>query len=96
MTWDHWVVWDIPPTSSCIEGSMPEGAISGRNSWERNGYGGPCPPIGTHRYICTAIALNTMLHLPPTAAKRDVLRAIAGHELARANVIGLYKKSGAR
>ncbi|HEY6007196.1 MAG TPA: YbhB/YbcL family Raf kinase inhibitor-like protein, partial [Geobacteraceae bacterium] len=51
-TWVHWVVWNIPPgTGEIWESSLPPGSVEGRNSWKRNGYGGPCPPSGSHRYF---------------------------------------------
>src|SRR5207249_9097014 len=62
-TFDHWIVWNIPPATTAVaEGKPPQG-ISGRNGFGRNGYGGPCPPSGEHRYQFKVYALDTMLNL---------------------------------
>ena len=90
-TWVHWVVWNIPAgTRQIPEGEPPAGAVEGRNSWGRTSYGGPAPPSGTHRYFFKLYALDTMLELPRTAAKADVLKVIEGHVLARAELMGTY------
>lgn len=92
--WDHWVAFNIPPETRVIEeGKEPEG-VAGKNSWGRTGYGGPCPPSGTHRYFFKLYALDTLLLLREGAGKREVERAIAGHILAQAELIGLYARSG--
>ena len=94
MVWDHWVVWNIQPSMVEIpEGETPAGAIIGRNSWSENSYGGPCPPIGTHRYFFKAFALDTTLDLPPTVDKQKLLAAMQGHVLATAEMVGTYRKS---
>lgn len=93
MVWDHWVVWNIPPNSAFAQGSAPAGAVVGRNSWSKNVWGGPCPPIGTHRYFFKAFALDTLLELPPAADKAALLAAIRGHTLAQAELVGTYRKS---
>lgn len=93
MVWDHWVVWNIPPATTAIaEGSAPPGAVQGVNSWKRNDYGGPCPPIGTHRYFFKLYALDAPLALSSSAMKADVEAAMQGHILAAAELIGLYGK----
>jgi len=93
MVWDHWVVWNIDPATSDIgEGSVPAGAIQGSNSWGRNDYGGPCPPIGTHRYFFKLFALDTTVSLAPSATKTDVEVAIAGHVIGQTELIGTYGK----
>ncbi len=93
MVWDHWVVWNIDPSTEEIpEDSVPPGAMQGRNSWGRNDYGGPCPPIGTHRYFFKLYALDSTLDLPSTATKADVEQAMEGHILDEANLIGTYRK----
>ena len=90
-TWVHWVVWNIPAgTREIPEGKLPAGAVQGRNSWGRASYGGPAPPSGTHRYFFKLYALDTELDLPPSAGKADVLKAIEGHVLARAELMGTY------
>ena len=89
--WDHWVAFNIEPTAV-----VPEdvGAIgtSGSNSWGRLGYGGPCPPSGTHRYITTVYALDRQLGLDEGATKDDVLAAMSGHVLAEGAVMGTYSR----
>jgi len=97
-TWVHWVLYNLPVS----EHSLPEkiaplaeplpGASHGRNSWGKLGYGGPCPPGGTHRYIFKLYALDTMLELQPGARKNEVEAQIAGHVLAEARLIGMYSR----
>lgn len=91
-TWVHWVVWNIPPETREIgERSVPAGAVQGINSWSRAGYGGPCPPSGTHRYFFKFHALDTVLDLKPSAGKADLERAMAGHILAKGELMGTYR-----
>lgn len=91
-TWDHWVVWNIPPSTTNIpENSKP--GEEGVNSWTKKGYGGPCPPSGTHRYIFTLYALNTTLQLQNTATKHVVKEAMKDNVLAQTELIGLYEKT---
>ncbi|MBS3101421.1 YbhB/YbcL family Raf kinase inhibitor-like protein [Candidatus Woesearchaeota archaeon] len=72
-TWDHWIVFNIPPSAKEIaKGTEPKGT-AGKNSWGRTGYGGPCPPSGTHRYFFKLYALDTQLNLPEGSAKKDLL-----------------------
>jgi len=89
-TWDHWIVYDIKPTGSIAENSVP--GTQGKNSWGRNDYGGPCPPSGTHRYFFKVYALDAKLNLPAGATKAKVESAMKSHILAQAQMIGLYKK----
>ena len=92
-TWVHWVAWDIPPrTREIPENGMADGAVQGRNSWNRNDYGGPCPPSGTHRYYFKLYALDTPLTLAPSATKADLERAMQGHVLAAGQLMGTYKR----
>ena len=92
-TWTHWIVYDLPPaTTGVAAGARPAGAREGLNDWHRAGYGGPCPPIGRHRYIHRLYALDVMLgdlHQPTRAA---LLRAIQGHVLAQAQLVGTYSR----
>lgn len=91
--WTHWVVYHIPPLTRVIEeGKAPEG-VSGKNSWGRTGYGGPCPPSGTHRYFFTLYALNTPLSLPEGSGKNEVRQAMQGHILAQTELVGLYARN---
>lgn len=93
----HWVVYNIPPgTNSLPENAskkgLPAGAVQGKNDFGKNGYGGPCPPIGRHRYFFKLNALDTELTGLSNATKADVLRAIEGHVLASGELMGTYQK----
>jgi len=96
-TWVHWVVYDIPPDAhSIVEGAshsgLPPGARAGSNDWQRPDYGGPCPPIGRHRYFHKLYALDVVLpdlHQPTKAALE---KAMQGHILAQAELVGTYQK----
>ncbi len=92
-TWVHWVVVDLPPdTSSLPEGGpLPAGAHVGQNDWKKTAYGGPCPPIGRHRYFHRLFALDTRLGLAaPTRAELE--QAMDQHVLARGALMGTYEK----
>ena len=88
-TFDHWVVFDVEPTE-VIPANVGDVGISGANSWSRLGYGGPCPPSGTHRYFFRILALDTVLGLEEGATKADVLAAADGHVLGEAVLMGTY------
>lgn len=91
--WVHWVMWNIDPkTKEIKENSVPKGAIQGINDFRKNNYGGPCPPSGTHRYFFKLYALDTTLNISPNSTKADLEKAMKGHILAQAQIIGLYKK----
>ena len=91
VVWEHWVLWHIDPSTTSLEpGAVPTGAVQGTNSWGRTGYGGPCPPVGTHRYFFKLYALDTSLALSTASIKADVEAAMQGHILGRADLIGLY------
>jgi Raf kinase inhibitor-like YbhB/YbcL family protein len=91
-TWDHWIVFNIPATTKKIEkGLEPEG-VAGNNSWKRTGYGGPCPPSGTHRYFFKLYALDTMLELSEGVTKAEVMTAMDNHIIAEAQLMGTYSK----
>ncbi|HEU5398811.1 MAG TPA: YbhB/YbcL family Raf kinase inhibitor-like protein [Gammaproteobacteria bacterium] len=95
-TWVHWVVYDIPANvSSLAEGAskaMPDGSRDGVNDWQRTGYGGPCPPIGRHRYFHKLYALDVVLPDLKRPTKTDLETAMKGHVLARATLVGTYEK----
>ncbi|MBI2660123.1 YbhB/YbcL family Raf kinase inhibitor-like protein [Candidatus Woesearchaeota archaeon] len=91
-TWDHWVVFNIPAATKEIQKGTEPNGIGGRNSWGRTGYGGPCPPSGTHRYFFKLYALDTELNLPEGSTKKDVERAMQGHILTNAELMGTYKR----
>jgi len=89
-TWDHWIVWNIPPTEKIEENSVP--GVEGLNDFRRRSYGGPCPPSGTHRYFFKVCALDTELNLKPNSRKKDVERAMRGRVLAQGEILGLYRR----
>ena len=93
LTWVHWVLYDIPPAAPGLEpGALPDGTREGLNSWKRIGYGGPCPPIGRHRYFHKLYALDIALPGLERPTKDDLERAMAGHVLEHAELIGTYRK----
>ncbi len=97
-TWVHWVVYNIPPKITRFDENVkPEkefknGMKQGNNSWPKIGYGGPCPPSGTHRYFFKLYALDTILDLRSGATKVQLLEAMKGHVLAEAQLMGKYKR----
>jgi len=91
-TFDHWIVWNIPPETRVFpEGTEPSG-VQGRTDFGKLGYGGPCPPSGVHRYMFRLYALDTKLDLPEGSRKADVLKAMQGHVLAEALLQGNYSR----
>jgi Raf kinase inhibitor-like YbhB/YbcL family protein len=95
MTWVHWVLYNLPPDCSGLpEGvaALPAGAREGVNDWKRTGYGGPCPPIGRHRYFHKLYALDTMLPDLDRPDKARLEQAMQAHVLAQAELIGTYQK----
>lgn len=95
MTWVHWVLFNLPPDSDGLPEAvkvLPQGTGEGLNDWKRTGYGGPCPPIGRHRYFHKLYALDKTLDLPGTPTRAEVEKAMQGHILARAELVGTYKK----
>ena len=89
--WVHWVVYDIPVTGNIGENSVP-GKQGTTDSGNKN-YGGPCPPSGTHRYYFKVYALDTMLNLNEGVRKADLEKAMQGHILDKAELMGLYKRT---
>lgn len=93
--WVHWVLYNLPPsTTGLAKGvvALPAGTKDGTNDWQRTGYGGPCPPIGRHRYFHTLYALDTVLPDLQQPTKGKLLEAMEGHVLARAVLMGTYQK----
>lgn len=89
---DHWVVFNMPPTTKLIkENSKPPG-IEGKNTSGKNGYFGPCPPDREHRYFFKLYALDTMLNLPAGSTKTQVEKAMHGHILKECHLMGRYEK----
>ncbi len=95
----HWVVYNIPSgTSSLSENAsksgMPKGSVQGKNDWGKAEYGGPCPPIGRHRYFFELYALDTELTGLSGATKADVERTMKGHVVDSGELMGTYQKAG--
>ncbi len=91
-TWVHWVVYDIAPTQRHIdENSIP--GKQGINDFRKENYGGPCPPSGTHRYFFKIYALGKVLGLREGVSKEDLEKAMQGHVLDQAELVGLYKRA---
>jgi Raf kinase inhibitor-like YbhB/YbcL family protein len=98
MTWVHWVLYNLPVTAKGLsEGvaptALPAGTREGTNDWKRTGYGGPCPPIGRHRYFFKLYALDAVLPDLGKPNKAKLEAAMKGHVLAQAELIGTYEKS---
>ena len=89
--WVHWVVFNIPPAQFGIPAGTSPG-MQGANDFGRNAYGGPCPPNGTHRYFFKLYALDSVLDLNEGATKDEVEKAMEGHIIGQAQLIGLYNK----
>ncbi len=97
VTWVHWVVYNIPSSTTSLgegvsEKSLPRGTKEGLNDWKKPVYGGPCPPIGRHRYFFKLYALDTVLADLQAPSKADVEKAMQGHVVGNAELIGTYQK----
>jgi Raf kinase inhibitor-like YbhB/YbcL family protein len=95
MTWVHWVLYNLPADAVGLAdgvSQLPAGTREGTNDWKRTGYGGPCPPIGRHRYFFKLYALDVVLPDLGTPAKPDLEKAMAGHILEQAELIGTYER----
>ncbi|MCX8009973.1 MAG: YbhB/YbcL family Raf kinase inhibitor-like protein [Ignavibacteria bacterium] len=96
--WVHWVVYNIPADVNELNENQPStktlnnGAVQGLNDWKKFGYGGPCPPSGTHRYFFKIFALDSILKLEPGATKKQLLDAMKGHILAEGKLMGKYSR----
>ena len=96
-TWVHWVLYNIPPqalglSEGVAAASLPPGTLQGLNDWRRTGYGGPCPPVARHRYFFKLFALDIQLPKLNIPTKTVLWKAMQGHVLASAELIGLYQK----
>jgi len=97
-TWVHWVLYNLPAEARTLPEAIPadaelaDGSRHGDNGWRRPGYGGPCPPKGTHRYFFRLYALDTPLDLAAGASNKQVLQALEGHVLAQAELMGVYTR----
>ena len=99
MTWVHWVLYNLAPqitglAQALAPSALPRGTLEGKNDWKRTGYGGPCPPIGRHRYFHKLYALDAMLPDLSHPTRERLLRAMEGHVLAQAELVGTYEKQG--
>jgi len=96
MTWVHWMIYNIPPYVGGVEENAGSpiggGALEGENSWKHTAYGGPCPPIGRHRYFFKLYALDTMLPDLHHPSETELEHAMKGHVVAHATLIGTYQK----
>lgn len=97
-TWVHWVLYNLPPDTSGLAAGqsrpsdLPAGTRTGLNDWQREGYGGPCPPIGRHRYFHKLYALDTVLPVLHPATKAGLEKAMQGHILAQCELVAYYGK----
>lgn len=96
-TWVHWVVYDLPATASGLrEGARPAdqwpGAHEGKNDWNRTAWGGPCPPIGRHRYFFKLYALDTVIPDQGALTKAELEKAMTGHVIEETELMGTYQK----
>jgi len=95
MTWVHWVLYNLPPDIDGLPAgvrTLPPGTLEGLNDWKRTGYGGPCPPIGRHRYFFKLYALSTALPDLGKPTKAQLEAAMEGHVLEKTEIIGTYQK----
>ena len=97
LTWVHWLLYNIPPTATGLKeaiapNALPAGTLEGKNDWKRTGYGGPCPPIGRHRYFHKLYALDAVLPDLKSPTKAELEKAMEGHVLGKAVLMGTYKK----
>jgi len=95
MTWVHWVLYNLPPGAGGLPEAvrqLPAGTLEGVNDWKRTGYGGPCPPIGRHRYFHKLYALDTVLPDLGKPTKAALEKAMKGHVLQETELVGTYQK----
>jgi Raf kinase inhibitor-like YbhB/YbcL family protein len=96
-TFNHWLVWGLSPDLKEIStNSVPNGAVQGLNDFKKNGYGGPCPPSGEHRYYFRLYAVDIPVTLPPSARRADLDKLLRGHILKDATLMGRYARPGSR
>ena len=97
MTWVHWVLYNLPASVTGLDeavaaNKLPRGTLDGLNDWQRTGYGGPCPPIGRHRYFHKLYALDVVLPDLGKPTKQQLEKAMKGHVIAQAELIGTYQR----
>jgi Raf kinase inhibitor-like YbhB/YbcL family protein len=100
MTWVHWVLYNIPPDARELgggvhESGLPKGTRAGLNDWKRTAYGGPCPPVGRHRYFHKLYALDVVLPDLGHPTKKQLEQAMLGHILAQCELVGSYERAHA-
>ena len=98
VVWVHWVLYDLPATATALPAgvaakTLPPGTREGLNDWKRTGYGGPCPPVGRHRYFHRLYALDVVLPDLGRPTRAALEKAMAGHVLARTELVGTYQRS---
>ncbi|MDX1456255.1 MAG: YbhB/YbcL family Raf kinase inhibitor-like protein [Marinobacter sp.] len=99
MTWVHWLLYNLPPSTISLpehatDVNLPPGTEEGLNDWDKVGYGGPCPPIGRHRYVHKLYALDIKLEIDNPPTKGELETAMNGHVIEQATLIGTYEKTG--
>jgi len=97
MDWVHWILYNLPPTTTVLRegvgaGDLPPGTLQGLNDWKRLGWGGPCPPIGRHRYFFQLHALNTALPDLDRPSRPRLQKEMQGHLLGSAELMGTYQR----
>ncbi|MDQ7011958.1 MAG: YbhB/YbcL family Raf kinase inhibitor-like protein [Mariprofundaceae bacterium] len=95
MTWVHWLLYNLPTDAAGLAenvSTLPAGTLEGTNDWKRTGYGGPCPPIGRHRYFFKLYALDTALPDLNEPDKAGLEKVMEGHVIESAELIGTYQK----
>lgn len=98
-TWVHWVVYNIPPKINELKENFkkdsmsPEGIMQGTTDFRKIGYGGPCPPSGTHRYYFKIYALDIILNVKPGLTKKEILEKMEGHVIGEGQLMGKYKRN---
>ena len=97
MDWVHWILYNLPPTTAALpqgvrEDELPPGTLQGLNDWKRTAWGGPCPPIGRHRYYFQLYALNTVLPDLGTPTRQRLAGEMQGHLLGTAELMGTYQR----
>lgn len=96
MTWVHWLIYNLPPDSKGLPEGMspeqiPQGSLNGINDWKREGYGGPCPPVGRHRYFFKLYALDTVLDDLHGPGKAQLEAVMQGHIIESTELVGTYQ-----
>ncbi len=91
-TWQHWLVWNLPPDTSHLALPLPDSAVTGQNDFGQAAYIGPCPHGGLHHYHFRLFALDSSLNLPPGSSRAQLDRAMTGHIIGQADLVGVYSR----